>query len=186
MLQGKTDTNTATGAKKTHSVSKEGTTAHRSTCLGSPQFKKIKKKLSPAASCATICMKKGPSKNIFLSFQAISLIPDELQGRGKCYGCGLAGGRGEILWQRLSVRVSMYANMSWPEYICITEKICLMAAFLKLLLLFGIPFYTFGVWEHVHMRLGLDNWKRGWHKRALPPPGEGVRRAQGLVHPIFS
>lgn len=52
----------------------------------------------PAASCATICMKRGPSKNIFLSFQAISLIPDELQGRGKHYGCGLAGGGERILW----------------------------------------------------------------------------------------
>lgn len=41
---------------------------------------------------------KGPSKNIFLSFQAISLIPDELQGRGKHYGCGLAGGKEGILW----------------------------------------------------------------------------------------
>lgn len=41
---------------------------------------------------------KGPSKNIFLSFQAISLIPDELQGRGKHYGCGLAGGGEGILW----------------------------------------------------------------------------------------
>lgn len=103
-------------------------------------------------------MKKGPSKNIFLSFQAISLIPDELQGRGKRYGCGLAGGKGGILWQRLSVRVSMHANMSWSEYICITEKVRLMAAsFFLLLLVFGIPFYTFCVWEHVHMRLGLDN-----------------------------
>lgn len=40
---------------------------------------------------------KGPSKSIFLSFQAISLIPDELQGRGKHYGRGLAGG-GEGIW----------------------------------------------------------------------------------------
>lgn len=128
VLQEKTDTNTATGAKKILSVSKEGKTAHHSTCLGSLQLKRKKKKLSPAASCATICMKKGPSKNIFLSFQAISLIPDELQGRGKCYGCGLAGGKGGILWQRLSVRVSIHANMSWSEYICITEKVCLMAA----------------------------------------------------------
>ena len=53
----------------------------------------------PAVSCATICMKKGPSKNIFLSFQAISLIPNELQGRGKHYGCGLAGGGEGILWE---------------------------------------------------------------------------------------
>lgn len=134
VLRQKTDTNTATGAKKVLSVSKEGKTAHHSTCLGSPQLKKKKKKLSPAASCATICMKKGPSKNIFLSFQAISLIPDELQGRGKRYGCGLAGGKGGILWQRLSVRVSMHANMSWSEYICITEKVCLMAAFLIIII----------------------------------------------------
>lgn len=98
------------------------------------------KTAGPAASCATICMKKGPSKNIFLSFQAISLIPDELQGRGKCYRCGLAGGKGGILWKRLSVRVSMYVNQNWCEYICITEKICLMAAFF---FLFGIPFNTF-------------------------------------------
>lgn len=41
-------------------------------------------------------MKKGPSKNIFLSFQAISLIPDERQGRGTCHGRGLAGGKGGI------------------------------------------------------------------------------------------
>lgn len=82
-----------------HPMSKEGTTAHHSTCLGSLQLKKTKNKtVSPAASCATIRMKKGPSKNIFLSFQAISLIPDELQGRGKCYGRGLAGGKGGILW----------------------------------------------------------------------------------------
>lgn len=134
--------------------------------------KKEKKKLSPAASCATICMKKGPSKNIFLSFQAISLIPDELQGRGKCYGCGLAGGKGGILWQRLSVCVSMHVNMSWSEYICITEKVCLMAAFfyyyyLYLAFLF-IPF-VFGsmcicVWAWI---IGNEAGTRGL---CHPPP----------------
>lgn len=53
-------------------------------------------------------MKKGPSKNIFLSFQAISLIPDELQGRGKHYGCGLAGGEEGIL---CVVRACAYAGV---------------------------------------------------------------------------
>lgn len=50
---------------------------------------------------------KGPSKTIFLSFQAISLIPDELQGRGKHYGCGLAGG-GEGIWFVLHECVSLF------------------------------------------------------------------------------
>lgn len=61
---------------------------------------------------------KEPSKNIFLSFQAISLIPDELQGRGKHYGCGLAGGREGILWL-VHQCACMCMNTSLSEYICI-------------------------------------------------------------------
>lgn len=76
---------------------------------------------------------KGPSKNIFLSFQAISLIPDELQGRGKHYGCGLAGGGEGILWV---VRVSMCVNISLSEYICIIVKPSLMTEPFQFVFLF--------------------------------------------------
>lgn len=72
---------------------------------------------------------KGASKTIFLSFQAISLIPDELQGRGKHYGCGLAGGEEGILWvvhECACFSVCMCVNMSFSEYICIIAKPCLM------------------------------------------------------------
>lgn len=58
-----------------------------------------KRKKTKTSSC-NLCrhmQEKRPSKNIFLSFQAISLIPDELQGREKYYGCGLAGGKEGIL-----------------------------------------------------------------------------------------
>lgn len=70
-------------------------------CLGflqlKPWLEKKKKKNSSCILCHHM-HEKGPSNNIFLSFQAISLIPDELQGRGKHYGCGLAGGKEGILW----------------------------------------------------------------------------------------
>lgn len=71
-------------------------------------------------------MKKGPSKNIFLSFQAISLIPDELQGRMLWMWVSR--------WQRRDLVVAIeHARFNVCEheleYICITEKICLMAAF---------------------------------------------------------
>lgn len=72
-----------------------------------------------------------------------------------------------------------------PEYICITEKVCLVAALFIYLFHFGIPFYTFVfgnmcicVWAWI---IGNEAGTRG-----LCPPGEGVRLAQGLVHPIFS
>lgn len=102
-------------------------------------------------------MKKAPSKNIFLSFQAISLIPDELQGRGKHYGCGLAGGKEGILWvvhECACLNACLCANMLLSEYICITEKICLMTAFFYFVFLFLLVY----VWEHVHVCLCVDNW----------------------------
>lgn len=89
---------------------------------------------------------KGPSKNIFLSFQAISLIPDELQGRGKHYGCGLAGGGEGILWvvhECVCFTVCMCVSLS--EYICIIVKPCLMTE-----PLFCISVYTSAcLCEHV-------------------------------------
>lgn len=95
---------------------------------------------------------KRPSKNIFLSFQAISLIPDELQGRGKHYGCELAGGKEGICRQCMSVRVSVYESLS--EYIYITEKIYLITAF------FYFVFLSMRVcvWQYVHACLSVDNW----------------------------
>lgn len=69
---------------------------------------------------------KGPSKNTFLSFQAISLIPDELQGRWKHYGCGLAGGGDGIFEGSACFCVCMWANTSLSEYISIIAKPCVM------------------------------------------------------------
>lgn len=114
------------------------TTPHHSLCLGflqlNPWLLKKKEKKKPSCILCHHTHEMGPSKNIFLSFQAISLIPDELQGRGKHYGCGLAGGKEGILWvvhecARLNVR--MCVNRSLSEYICMTEKICLMATLFK-------------------------------------------------------
>lgn len=95
---------------RTKTVRKQKTRLRHSLCLGFLQLNSFPwlQKEPPAVSCATICMKKGPSKNIFLSFQAISLIPDELQGRGKHYGCGLAGGEEGIL---CVVRACAYAGV---------------------------------------------------------------------------
>lgn len=69
VLQQKTDTNTATGAKKILSVSKEGKTAHHSTCLGSPQLKKKKKKTKSSCFLCHHMHEKGAIK------EHISFIP---------------------------------------------------------------------------------------------------------------
>lgn len=89
---------------------------------------------------------KGPSKNIFLSFQAISLIPDELQGRGKHYGCGLAGGGEGILWvehQCVCVPVCAYV---WTQIIWIHLHHCEVLfndwTFFIFVFLFGLVFVS--------------------------------------------
>lgn len=158
---------------------KTGHNAPSFTVFGFPTaepFSLAPKRTSSCVFCHHM-HEKGPSKNIFLSFQAISLIPDELQGRGKHCECGLAGGGEGILWV---VHECVCFTVSLSEYICIIVKPCLMTE----PFLFCISVYSSScLCEHVCACVDICDTNRP------PSPGEGTEEpwssSQGLVYPIF-